>query len=83
MFATGAGAGSADYFVTSTLTDNSAFREVPIVTRLGPTGAVLGSHPHLAYANESTEFGGVIRRMGSTYGLVVASFVVTGHFVTV
>ena len=79
VHATGPGARSADYFITSTIEDNSTFREVPIVTQPAATGAVLGSHPFRAFASPDTQFGAVIRR-SNTAGRVVASFVLAGFY---
>ncbi len=82
VHASGTGASSADYFITSTLEDDSAFREVPIVAHVGGTGAMVGSHPLRAFANGGTQFGGVIRRSNAN-GEVVARFVLAGHFIPV
>lgn len=79
VYATGIGARSADYFITSTIEDNSTFREVPIVTQVGAAGAVLGSHSFRAFASPDTQFGAVIRR-NNTAGQVVATFVLAGYF---
>jgi hypothetical protein len=83
IYASGLAAKTADYFITSTIGDNSAFREVPIVTTPGGTfdqsGAVLGSHPVRAFAKSRTQFGAVIRRIDTTEQLV-ARFVLAGHY---
>ena len=73
----------ADYFITSTIEDNSAFREVPIVTALTPSGFILGSHPLRAYAAPGTQFGGVIRRYGDLTQRISATFVFSGYYVPV
>jgi hypothetical protein len=70
----------ANYYITSTIEDNSTFREVPIVTALTASGRVIGSHPLRAYANPGTEFGAVIRRL-DTSQRITASFVLAGYYV--
>jgi hypothetical protein len=49
VYATGDGLEKADYFITSTIEDDSTFREVPIVTKVGALG-VIGSHSCRAFA---------------------------------
>jgi len=71
----------ADYFITSTIEDDSSFREVPIVTKVGALG-VIGSHFFRAFAAPGTQFGGVIRRL-DTSGRIVATIVVTGYYIPV
>ena len=81
VYATGNGTEKADYFITSTIEDDSTFREVPIVTKIGALG-VLGSHPFRAFAAPGTQFGGVIRRL-DTSGRIVATIVITGYYIPV
>jgi hypothetical protein len=80
--ASGEGAATADYFISSTIGGDSAFREVPIVTQGGHSGRVVGSHPLRAFAASDTQFGGVIRRL-STTGDVRATFVLAGFYAPV
>ena len=86
IYASGLAAKTADYFITSTIGDDSEFRDVPIVTTRGGTfdqsGAVLGSHPIRAFANAKTQYGPVIRRLDTTVQLI-ASFVLAGHYLRV
>jgi hypothetical protein len=79
--AIGVGAEKADYFITSTIGDNSTFREVPIVTKVGALG-ILGSHSFRAFAAPGTQFGGVIRRL-DTAGKISATIVITGYYASV
>jgi hypothetical protein len=81
VYDTGPGAKTADYFITSTIGDNSAFREVPIVTKLGAVG-IVGSHPLRAFAAPGTEFGGVVRRLDAS-GRIQATIVIAGYYVSV
>ena len=80
VYARGTNAATADYFITSTIGGGSAFREVPIVTALSPSGAVIGSQSYRAFADPQTQFGAVIRRLDTT-NPVGATFVITGYFV--
>jgi hypothetical protein len=81
VHAIGVGTEKADYFITSTIEDNSTFREIPIVTKVGALG-VLGSHSFRAFAAPGTQFGGVIRRL-DTAGRISATIVITGYYTTV
>jgi hypothetical protein len=81
VYATGVGTEKADYFITSTIEDDSTFREVPIVTKVGALG-VLGSHSFRAFAAAGSQFGGVIRRL-DTSGRIVATIVITGYYIPV
>jgi hypothetical protein len=76
--ASGFGNEKADYFIISTLQDNTTFRDVPIVTKPGVFG-VIGSHSVRAFAAPETRFGAVIRRL-DTGDRIGASFIITGHF---
>jgi hypothetical protein len=76
--ASGFGNEKADYFIISTIQDNSTFREVPIVTKPAVFG-VIGSHSVRAFAAPETRFGAVIRRL-DTGDRIAASFIITGHF---
>lgn len=78
VYDTGLGAKTADYFLTSTIGDDSMFIEVPIVTKPGALG-VVGSHPVRAYAAPETQFGGVVRR-GDTRGSIQAAIVLAGYY---
>ncbi len=80
VYASGVNAATADYFITSTIGGDSAFREVPIVTALSPSGSVIGSQSYRAFADPETQFGAVIRRQNTT-NAVTARFVITGYFV--
>lgn len=81
--ATGTGAGTADYFITSTIGGPGAFREVPVITAPGATGVtVLGSHSFRAFGGPGSQFGGVIRRFNLA-GTVDASFVLAGYYTPV
>jgi|SRR6478736_2271691 hypothetical protein len=77
IYAIGTGVETADYFISSTIGDD--FREVPIVTTRGGTGAVLGSHPIRAFANPGTQYGAVIRRSDATER-IAARFVLAGYY---
>jgi hypothetical protein len=81
VYATGDGPEKADYFITSTIEDDSTFREVPIVTKVGALG-VIGSHSCRAFAAPGTQFGGVIRRLDTT-GRIVATIVIAGYYIPV
>jgi len=81
VYATGDGPEKADYFITSTIEDDSTFREVPIVTKVGALG-VIGSHSCRAFAALGTQFGGVIRRLDTT-GRIVATIVIAGYYIPV
>ncbi len=81
VYDTGPGAKTADYFITSTIGDNSAFREVPIVTKPGAFG-IVGSHPLRAFAAPETQFGGVVRRLDAS-GRIEATIVIAGYYTPV
>jgi hypothetical protein len=71
---------NANYLITSTIQDNSTFRDVPIVvTKVGPFGSLIGSQSVRAFAAPGTQFGASIRRL-DTAERISASFVITGHF---
>lgn len=71
---------SGNYFVVSTNTDSSGFKDVPIVVASFAT-AVIGSHSLRAYANAGTQFGGVIRRLTADER-IDATFVLAGQYVS-
>jgi hypothetical protein len=81
VYATGSDPEKADYFITSTIEDDSTFREVPIITKVGALG-VIGSHSVRAFAAPGTQFGGVIRRV-DTSGRIVATIVIAGYYISV
>lgn len=81
VYATGNGTEKADYFITSTIEDDSTFREVPIITKVGALG-VIGSHSVRAFAAPGTQFGGVIRRLDAP-GRIVATIIITGYYIPV
>lgn len=74
---------NADYLITSTIQDNSTFRETLImVTKVGALGSVIGSQSVRAFAAPGTQFGAVMRRL-DTVERISATFVITGHFIPV
>lgn len=80
LVATGPGAPKAEYFMTSTTAGPDAYREIPVITKVGLSGVfVVGSHPVRAYAGAGTQFGGVVRRP-DTNGRLDATVVLTGYY---